>query len=610
MIASARRSSERSEGGLIQNSAYYLLGILISSHGKRTRFSCHFFLSAKKDKIINMGFRKAINSPTKSLNQATIILAVSAFLSLILGLLRDRLLAGTFGAGRNLSIYYAAFNVPDFVFNILFAGSIVVAFLPVFADHYAKDKDEAWRMANYVLNSFLFFTLVISVLLFIFAPQVIGLIVPGFDPSAQVETVELTRLMLLSPIFFGLSSIFSSILQYFGRFLAYSFAPVLYNLGIIFGVIFLAPRFGIFGVGVGVVLGSAAHLLVQIPAAFKCGFKYKPLFDLKYPAVFQIINLTFFRSLAASLSQINFMAINAIASKIDLINSGAIAVFKLSFNLSFFPIAILGVSLATAAFPGLAQNWVDGKKQEFYRNFSSAFRQILYISLPAGLLFFILREPMVRFILQTGQFEARDAVLTAACLGIYSFAILPQCLVPLILRGFFSAKDTKTPVVLALFFVAFNIFLARGLVALAGGTNFFSTTLKSVFKSNFIQPETLQMLALSIAFSAALIFQFVIFMIFLYRKIGNFRIEEIAISFGKMFLAGSAMFVFGNWFLPIANQFFGLGFKGNFLQLAVVGGSSFLLYFLITIALRSSEATAFTASVLNRIKKYGKPKTN
>ncbi|MFA5746759.1 MAG: murein biosynthesis integral membrane protein MurJ [Candidatus Paceibacterota bacterium] len=554
-----------------------------------------------------MNIKEFINSRSKSLNQAAIILAVSAFLSLVLGLLRDRLLAGTFGAGRDLSVYYAAFSIPDFVFNILFAGSIVVAFLPVFAEHYSRDEKEAWRMANYVLNSFLFFTLVISALLFIFAPQAIGIIVPGFDASAQAETVGLTRLMLLSPIFFGLSSFFSSVLQYFKRFLAYSFAPILYNLGIIFGVIFLTPSMGVFGAGIGVVLGSAAHLLVQIPAALKCGFKYQPLFDLKYPAVFQIINLTFFRSLAASLSQINFMVINSIASKISL---GAVAVFKLSFNLSFFPIGILGVSLATAAFPGLAQNWVDGKKQEFYKNFSSAFRQILYISLPAGILFFVLREPMVRFILQTGQFGMRDAALTAACLGIYSFTILPQCLVPLVLRGFFSAKDTRTPVILAFFFVAFNVLLSLGLVALAGGANFFSAALKSVFGFNFVQPGTLQMLALCIAFSAALMFQFIIFMVFLYKKIGDFGIEEIAISFGKMFLAGSVSFFFGTWFLPIANDFFGQGLRGNFLQLAGVGGAGFLLYFLVTLALRSSEANAFTASVLNRFKKYGKPKTN
>ena len=146
-----------------------------------------------------MVLKNALNSSTKSVSQATVILAIAVFLSQLLGLFRDRLLAGTFGASLDLSIYYAAFRIPDFIYSILFAGSVVVAFLPVFAEHYTKDKDEAWQMSNYVLNSFLFFTFVLIAILFVFASQFIKLIVPGFDSEAQAKTVALTRLMLLSP---------------------------------------------------------------------------------------------------------------------------------------------------------------------------------------------------------------------------------------------------------------------------------------------------------------------------------------------------------------------------------------------------------------------------
>jgi putative peptidoglycan lipid II flippase len=553
-----------------------------------------------------MFLKRTLNSSSKSVSQATVILAIAVFLSQLLGLFRDRLLAGTFGAGLDLSIYYAAFRIPDFIYNILFAGSIVVAFLPVFADYYAKDKDEAWRMSNYVLNSFLLFTLVLITILFVFAPQFIKLIVPGFDAGAQAKTVSLTRLMLLSPLFFGLSSFFSSVLQYFNKFLAYSLAPLLYNLGIIFGIVFLSPKFGIFGAGLGVVLGAAAHLLVQVPATVNCGFKYRPLFDLKHPAVLKIVNLTFFRSLAASLSQINLMVIAAISSGISL---GAVAIFNLSFNLSFLPIGILGVSLATAAFPKLAQNWADGEKEEFYKNFSSAFRQIIFLALPIGVIFFVLREPIVRLILQTGQFGMRDAALTSACLGIYSFAILPQCLAPLILRGFFSAKDTKTPAILAVLFVGLNVALSLGFVSLAGQANSFSSFLKNSFGSG--QPvANLKMLALCLAFLLALIFQFAIFMIFLYRKIGNFRLEEIWQSSWKAFIGGSAVLFSGQYFLAKIAPVLGSGFWGNFWQGAVVGGASFLLYFSITLLLGSAEAKSFASGLLSRFKKYGKPEAN
>jgi len=551
-----------------------------------------------------MPIRKLLNSRSKSVNQAAIILAVAVFFSQLLGILRDRILAKTFGAGLDLSIYYAAFSVPDFVYSIIFAGSIIVAFLPVFADHYTKDKEEAWEMANYVLNAFLVFTLAISGVLFLFAPQFIHLIAPGFDPEAQSKTVALTRLMLLSPIIFGLSSFLSSILQYFNRFLAYSLAPLLYNLGIILGVIFLAPRFGIFGAGLGVVIGAAAHLLIQVPAASKCGFKYRPLFDLKHPAVFKILNLTFFRSVAASLNQINFMAITAVASGIS---AGAVAIFKLSYNLSFFPIGIFGVSLAMAAFPSLSQNWTDGKKEEFYKNFSTAFRQVLYISLPIGILFYLLKDPIVGFLLQSGKFGMRDASLTAACLGIYSLAILPQCLMPLILRGFFSVKDTKTPVILSALFMALNIFLAVGFVALAGKANVFSSFLGSIF--GFKPSPSLQMVSLCLAFLIALIFQFFLFMFSLYRKIGDFGIKEIGESFVKMLPAAFVLFAFGYYSLPKLAVFFGAGFLGSFWQDAVVGGFGFLLYFCITIAFDSPEAKTFISSILSRFKPYGR-KTN
>lgn len=548
-----------------------------------------------------MIFKNSLNSSVKSLNHAAIILAIAVFLSQVLGLFRDRLLAGTFGASIDLSIYYAAFRVPDFIYNVLFAGSIIVAFLPVFAEYYIKNKDEAWKMSSYVLNVFLLLAFILMSLLFIFAPQIIGIIVPGFESDAKEKTVSLARLMLLSPLFFGISSFFSSFLQYFNKFLAYSLAPLLYNLGIILGIIFLSPQFGIFGAGIGVVFGAAAHLLVQIPFASRCGFKYFPVFSFKHPAVLKIINLTFFRSLAASLSQINFMVIAAVASGISL---GAVAIFNLSFNLSFLPIGILGVSFATAVFPKLSKNWAEGKKEEFYNDFSLVFKRILFAAYPVAILFFILREPIVGMILQTGQFGMKDAALTAACLGIYSFAIVPQCLAPIILRGFFSVKDTKTPAILAFLFVGLNIILSFAFVFLAGYSNIFSSFLKKIFGEG--QPvDNLKMLALCLAFLTSLVFQFAIFMIALYKKIGNFRLGEIWNSFLKIFAAGLISFFLGLYFLAQTALIAGSGFWGSFLQIAFVGSAVFLLYFLITLILGLSEAKGFIAGLLIYFKKNG-----
>ena len=191
-------------------------------------------------------FNRFFNSQTNSVGAAAGILALSALISRVLGVVRDWLLAKTFGAGPELDVYFAAFRIPDLVYNILIAGGVIVAFLPLFSEYFSKgNKEDAWRFTNNTLNIFLFFLIFLCLILFIFASPLIKLITPGFDPEQLQKTIFLTRLMFLSPIFLGLSSIFSGILQYFNRFLIYGLCPILYNLGIIFGVLFLAPPLGV-----------------------------------------------------------------------------------------------------------------------------------------------------------------------------------------------------------------------------------------------------------------------------------------------------------------------------------------------------------------------------
>jgi putative peptidoglycan lipid II flippase len=197
---------------------------------------------------------------TKNITSAALILAGSSLISRILGLLRDRLLAGAFGASPNLDVYFASFRIPDFIYNILIAGGVVVALVPLFSEYFIKDKKEAWDFIDNTLNVFLFFLIFVSLLVGIFAPLIIKIITPGFTQEQISLAVVLTRLLFLSPIFLGLSSIFSGILQYFNRFLAYGLAPVFYNLGIIFGIIFLAPFLGILGLLAGYLLSLAAKI--------------------------------------------------------------------------------------------------------------------------------------------------------------------------------------------------------------------------------------------------------------------------------------------------------------------------------------------------------------
>jgi len=445
------------------------------------------------------------NYQSKTITSGALILGVSYFFSAILGLFRDRLLAGTFGAGLELDVYFAAFRIPDFVYHILILAGLIVAFLPLFSEYFARDKKAAWQATNYILNAFVFFLIAISLILFIFTPWLIKLIFPGFGEAHRQLAVPLTRLLFLSPILFGISNLFSGILQYFNRFFIYGLTPILYNLGIIFGILFLAPHFGIFGVGLGVILGAFLHMAIQIPSVISCGFSYKFLFYLKHPVIKRVFKLMVPRVFAVAAQQINLIVMTTIASVISL---GAITVFNFSNNLQSIPIGIIGVSFAAAVFPTLSRAFAENRKKEFLDNFYLVFRQILFLIIPLSILIFLLREQIVNFILKTGLFGVSEAKLTAVSLGIFAISLFAQSSIPLLIRGFFSFKDSKTPALITAFSVALNIILTLSFVWLLSFQNSFSNIFVNFF--NFNGFENIAVIGLPLAFSISAIFQFVL----------------------------------------------------------------------------------------------------
>jgi len=295
---------------------------------------------------------------TKRISSAALILAASSVISAFLGIFRNRLLASTFGASAELDAYFAAFRLPDFIYNILIAGGIVVAFLPLFGEYFEEKKEKAWAFANNVLDVFLVLLISISLLFFIFTPFLVNLIAPGFEGSQFSLTVLLTRIMFLSPILLGLSSVFSGILQYFDRFLIYSLCPILYNVGIILGILFLAPEFGILGVALGVIMGALLHLLIQLPAAFSCGFNFKWRLNFKSRKIKKLFYLMIPRTAGVAAQQINILVMTAIAS---ILATGSVSIFNFAKHLYSFPIRIAGISFAISAFPTLSPTLIPSK---------------------------------------------------------------------------------------------------------------------------------------------------------------------------------------------------------------------------------------------------------
>jgi putative peptidoglycan lipid II flippase len=460
-------------------------------------------------------FNRFFNSQAKTINTAALILAASAALSRLLGVVRDSLLYRTFGAGKELDVYFAAFRIPDFVYNVLIAGGVVVAFLPLFSEYFMKSKEEAWRFANNVLNVFLVFLVAASLVGVIFAPFLIKLITPGFDQEQLSLTILLSRLLFLSPILLGLSSLFSGILQYFNKFLAYGLAPIFYSLGIILGIIFLAPTSGILGVVLGVILGALLHFLVQLPSALGSGFRYRPLFNLHDLGIKKVFYLMFARTFGVAAPQISLMVVTAIAS---VLPAGALSVFSFSNNLQQVPLGLVGIPFAMAAFPGLSKAAAALQRTEFINTWRRTFLKILCLIVPLSLLIFILRNQIVNVIYHYGQVGQDSSLgLIGASLGLFSLGISAACLIPLTLRAFFALKDTKTPTIIAIVAMILNIFLSFSFVRLLGYDNPFHNFIVNLL--GLQEAGDVAVLGLPLAFSLDIILQWLFLVLFLKRKI-------------------------------------------------------------------------------------------
>lgn len=532
-------------------------------------------------------------SKSKTITFSALILAVSSTVSAFLGLIRDRLLAGTFGAGAELDIYFAAFRIPNFIYGILITGGLVAAFLPVFSETFENDEKEGWKLVSNLLNFLLLSLSGLSLILCLFAPWVMDFVAPGFSGPQLEWTIRLTRIMLLSPILLGISSLFSAVLKYFDHFLTYSLAPILYNLGIIFGIIFLYPIFDLNGLAFGVILGSLAHLLIQFPVAKLIGFKYKFVLDYSSRKLKKIVYLIIPRMIGQASAQINLVVITAIASTLA---AGSLAIFNFANHLQAFPIRVIGVSFAVAAFPRFSKDLANGARKKFLIDFSNSARKIIFAILPISFLAFILRGQVVRLVLGAGRFDWEATRLTAASLGIFAFSLFANCLMHLVIRAFFSHQDTKTPVYGSILGVAVNIVLAFSFIYLINNT-VLATGLSSILKLKGLQ--NLEVLAFPLAF----LFSSTIQLIYLYRKlvkkVGGLKTKEI-IDSGMKLLASSLIMVLVAYFtLRGLVVFLTLDtFLAVFIQTSVTTVVSFIVYLLAAFWLDSPEVKSIIKKVL------------
>lgn len=390
-----------------------------------------------------------------------VLLAGSAMIANLLGLLRERLLLANFGVGAEVDAYKAAFAVPDFMFFLLVSGALSVTFIPVFTARIVKgNKKSAWEISSSLLNFMAILTGIASILLIIFAePLLHYLVAPGLDDATLDSAVKMMRIIALNPFLFSISSVLTSIQQATNRFFFYALAPAIYNVGIITGILVFAPSLGIVGVAYGVMIGAIAQMLVAVVGMIGVGFKYSAQIYWKNRGFLQVLKLLPARSVDQGLDYFNYLVSINIASKIRV---GAITAYQTAFTLHLVPIGLIGIAISTAAFPKMSERLAQGRPDLFKKELVTILRVIIWLALPVAVITFLARGYLVRLLVASGN------PTISLVLGSLAIAVLFRSMFPILSRGFYADQDTKTPLLISIVAIAVNISLAIALTRPGG----------------------------------------------------------------------------------------------------------------------------------------------
>ncbi len=388
-----------------------------------------------------------LNREISGVHHAAYLLGGFALLSQILALFRDRLLAAHIGPGVYLDIYYAAFRVPDFIYASVASLVSVSVLIPFLSEREGKPEEEKSFMDS-IFTCFFLVMIIVSAITFFLMPYLAKFFLQNTSVEVTASIVMLARILLLQPIFLGISNLFGSITQSRNRFFLYAVSPLLYNAAIIFGIVFLVPYMGIAGVVVGVVIGAFLHFLIQLPFVSSEGMLPRFIFKPDWKLFRTVIRVSLPRTLALAATTVELIFITFYAS--SMVN-GSISIFNLSLNLQSVPLAIIGVSYSLAAFPTLSRLFSQGEREKFIEHMVVPARHIIFWSLPISVLFITLRAQIVRTILGSGNFNWEDTRLTAAALALFVFSLVAQSLEQLFIRGYYATGNTRKPVVINLF---------------------------------------------------------------------------------------------------------------------------------------------------------------
>jgi putative peptidoglycan lipid II flippase len=371
-----------------------------------------------------------------------------------LGFLRNRLISTNFtvtDAGSS-DAFFAAFQIPDFFFFTISAGALGVAFIPYLADRlHMGDRKGVWELTSSLLNVLFFVMFAVSLITFVFAKPLIHILAPDLPDDHFAEAVRILQIISFNPLLFTLSGIFTSVQQTFGRFFFYALAPLVYNLTIIVSIYIFRDNFGIEGLGIGALIGAIAQLLVAVLGLYGLGFRYKPVIRWRNPNFKALIQNLPARSLDQGIDQVNSIVE---VNRAQALGTGPVTFYNFALTLQNVPIFLIGNSIATAAFPRLVERLAQNRKDLFRKEFLDILRAMVWITLPVVIISYFTRGYLARLI------YGDVAPDVAKIFEFLTIAILFRILYTMFSRYFYAYKDTKTPLIVSIFAIALNIFLA------------------------------------------------------------------------------------------------------------------------------------------------------
>lgn len=381
----------------------------------------------------------------------------------LIGLARQILMANAFGTQAQMDAFSAANRVTETLFNLVAGGALASAFIPTFTALLTQgDRQRAWRLASAVANLILLILILLCVLAAIFAPWIVrNILAPGFtgDPAQEALTISLLRLMLPSAVIFGMSGLGMGILNSNQIFFWPAFAPAMYQVGMIFGILVLAPVLGIYGLAWGVLIGAALHMLLQIPPLLGLKGSYFRTLGWGSPDVVEVMRLMAPRLLGVAVVQLNFWINTRLASRFV---EGSVIALVLAFSLMLMPQAAIAQSIAIAAMPTLSAQVALGKLNEMRASLAASLRGALLLSIPASVGLIVLRKPVVELLYQRGEFDERSTQLVAWALLWFVAGLVGHTVVEILSRAFYSLHDTRTPVLVGIVAMSLNILFSYG----------------------------------------------------------------------------------------------------------------------------------------------------